>query len=58
MVAEVVFEFCSSFFEFNTEGIEKFAVREGGINISDDDDISSLIEVGDDVFAFDFAFYF
>ena len=58
MVAEVVFEFCSSFFEFNTEGIEKFAVREGGINISDDDDVSSLIEVGDDVFAFDFAFYF
>jgi len=55
MIAEMILELCGWLIDLNSEGIEQFAIRVRGINISYNDDVSSLIEVGNDVSGFDSA---
>jgi hypothetical protein len=55
MIAEVVFQDGATLFELNSKGIEELSIREGGIDISNDHDIASLIEVGDDISNFQLA---
>lgn len=42
--------------EFNSKGVEEFPVGFGGVDIRDQDNIASLIKVGDDIIDFDLAF--
>ena len=58
MVAEMIFEFGAWLFKLDSKGIEQFPVWEGSIDIPNNDHISSLIKVGDDIFAFQLALDF
>lgn len=54
----MIFKPSVTFFKFHTKSIEKFPIRERGVNITNDDDIASEIEVRDDIFNLDLALYF
>ena len=58
IVVEMIFKPSVTFFKFHTKSIEKFPIRERGVNITNDDDIASEIEVRDDIFNLDLALYF
>jgi hypothetical protein len=55
MIIEMVLELGTKIIQLNSEGIEKFPVGEGSIDIANDDHVSSLIEVLDDIPSLDLA---
>jgi hypothetical protein len=58
MIVKMIFQPCIAFFKLNSKGIEEFSVRERSIYITDDNDISSLVEVRDDILHFQLAVEF
>ena len=49
---------CYSLVETDTKRLEKFSERDTGINITNDNDISSLIKIANDVLDLDSALHF
>lgn len=45
MVVEVILQSGVLLLEFNTEGMEQFSVGEGRIDITNHDDVTSMVEV-------------
>lgn len=58
VVVEMIFQLRPTLIEVYPKGVEKFSEGEGGINVCDEDDVSSLIEVINDVSGLDAAIDF
>ncbi len=58
MITEMIFKFGTWFLELDSKCIKQFPVWEWSINITNHNNISSLIKVRDDIFAFQLAFDF
>lgn len=56
MIIEVILKLSAKIVQFDSKCIEKFSIGEGSIDISNNNNISSLVEVSDDVTCFDLAF--
>jgi hypothetical protein len=55
MIIEVILKLSGKIIQFDSESIEEFPVREGSINISNDNNVSSFVKVSDDVASLDLA---
>ena len=55
MEIEVVFEDSSLLIEIHSQRVEQFSERSGSVNITDDNDVASFVEIADDVFDVQFA---